>query len=158
MLSAVAVSLGAQEEMIPRAEELEAVKATAQIMLMAFGGLFFVAVTGFVVINQMLNPESLARRFPPPMTNDKRKKSILSFFHTFRLLQAAVLEGCALFGAVIILLHNKNGLIEENPMLWLGLCGPVLMTIFVVTNFPGEERLGKLLADSNQAAEYQNPT
>jgi hypothetical protein len=92
------------------------------------------------------------------MTDEKRKDSDSSFFYFCRLAQTVFIQGSALLGAYIIFLHIQSGVIKEEPMLWLGLFGPALLTIFFLTNFPSVEKVKKLIEGCNQAAEFLSPT
>lgn len=57
------------------------------------------------------------------------------------LLRAALVEGPALFGIVIILLASIFGELERQPLYWLAALPAAILLLYIAANFPTADRL-----------------
>lgn len=67
-------------------------------------------------------------------------------------LRLALLEGPALFGAVICLLAVQPGVAEQVPLVWLNATSTFVLLFVVVVTFPTRERVERLLREARRPA------
>lgn len=68
------------------------------------------------------------------------------------VLRLALLEGPALFGAVICLLAVQPGVAEQVPLVWLNATSTFVLLFVVVVTFPTRERVERLLREARRPA------
>ncbi len=109
----------------------------------------------FASFGAMIGPARLARAIAEPMIlpGPSGARTIvegpahkcIALLRGAILVRLALIEGPALFGAVICLLGAIDGSIDEQPLYWLNLLSGAVLVLFAIATFPTRDRLWDLV-------------
>ncbi len=94
---------------------------------------------GHIARNSMLHPARLTEP-NPRIQADGAAQLVVMKIAAADLVRLALLEGCALFGLVILLISHLGGVLSAQPLYWFNAASAVIMVAFVAMRFPNKER------------------
>lgn len=97
----------------------------------------------FFLFNALTKPKKIG---PVEGPEDAVRKA-LGVFRSAMMLRAALLEGPALFGLVVIFLAHAQGALEPNAWIWANTLAPMLFLAATGVSFLTKKRLVDLIED-----------
>lgn len=98
----------------------------------------------FVLFGLLTKPEKLT---PLPAEPQEAVSKALGVLRSAVIVRAALLEGPALFGLVVIFLAHGQGALEPNGWIWANALAPLLFLAASGVSFQTRKRLVELIAD-----------
>ncbi len=81
------------------------------------------------------------------LLTDKDKKldieRAIGLIRSFKIVIIALLEGCAFFGLVVVLLAVMGFNIYSQPLYWIGYLPAIILVLYIIKNLPTKESLAE---------------
>lgn len=74
-------------------------------------------------------------------------KALITTITSFTIVRLAMFEGPAFFGIVILLMSSLWGVLNSNPVLWVGVVPMLIMLFYAAKIFPTNENVALLVQE-----------